>query len=155
MNILDIARLFLHVRELPGNRGARVEAIQRYCGANPGDSWCACFVSVVLDLYYGGQAPFARTASCDEILALATDKRLIVQSPIPGDLYLRLNDPTDAHHVGFVSTAVRTVLGHDIFGQISGNTSADGVSSNGDGVYERDVALPVPEKIAFVRLPER
>lgn len=151
MELLDLARCFKHVRELPNNRGNRVEAIQKWCGGQPGDSWCCDFVSLVLDLYYGGKAPFPRQGSCDVVLAMAKDLNLIVPLPVIGGLYLRLNDPTDAHHIGFVTSEL-----HDgMFGQLSGNTSADGLSSNGDGVYERDIKLTAPEKFAFVKLPPR
>ena len=149
--LLKLARYFLHVRELSGNTGARVEAIQRWGGGTSGQSWCAYFATLVLDLYYGGKSPIPRTGSCDEILAVARAKNLIVPLPEPGALYLRLNSPTDAHHVGLCTTTL-----HDgRFGQISGNTSKDGLSDNGDGVYERDIPMPDPSKIAFVRLPAR
>lgn len=151
MNPVDIARLFLHVREAGANRGQRVEAIQKWCGGSPGESWCCYFATMVLDLHYQGKAPVPRIGSCDVVLALAKDQGWLTTAPQMGDLYLRLNDPTDAHHIGFVVTP--PVAG--VFRQISGNTSEDGKSSNGDGVYERDVPLPPPDKIAFVRLPAR
>lgn len=149
MSVLGIARLFLYVREAGANRGQRVEAIQRWSGGSPGDSWCCYFATMVLDLYYRGKPPVPRTGSCDVVLALARDQHWMTDVPQPGDLYLRLNSPSDAHHVGFVTTPIV----NGMFGQISGNTSMDGLSSNGDGVYERHVKLPPPEKIAFVRLP--
>lgn len=150
MGVLDIARLFLHVREAAPNRGQRVEAIQMWCGGHAGDSWCADFATMVLDLYYSGKSLIERTGSCDAILLAAIKHDLIVDQPIPGDLYLRLNGPLDAHHVGFV-TAVKP----GVIGTLSGNTSEDGQSSNGTGVFEHDIPIPPANKIAFVRLPEK
>lgn len=153
MNIVEIARLFLHVREVGPNDGQRVNAIQMWSGGHDGlhQSWCAYFATMVLDLAYGGKAPFPREGSCDVILALAKDRGLVVTDPEPGDLYLRLNDPTDAHHIGFVVQPLRD----GTFVQLSGNTSEDGLSSNGTGVFETIVKMPPRDKIAFVRLPAR
>jgi hypothetical protein len=142
-----IARQFRFVRELPGNRGQRVEAIQRWSGGQPGDSWCCHFATMVLDIAYQGAAPVPRTGSCDEVLALARRSGWIVTDPEPGDLYLRVRHGHDAHHIGFVVEPITA----DRVGQISGNTSADGLSSNGDGVYERTIARS-PD-LVFVRVP--
>lgn len=151
MTVLEIARLFRHVREAEKpNTGQRVEAIQTWSGGKPGDSWCAHYVTMVLDLYYGGKSPMPRHGSCDVLLALARHQGWIVEHPLPGDLWFRLADPTDAVHVGFVTAPIRDGK----FGQISGNTSEDGLSNNGNGVYERDVKY-APEKIAFAHLPEK
>jgi hypothetical protein len=154
MTVLDIARLFKYVRELPGNKGLRVEAIQRWTEGQPGDPWCCCYATMVLDLYYCGalgreRSPFPRTAGCDVVLKVARDQGWVTDMPVPGDVYLRMKDPNDAVHIGFVTTPIK----NGRFGQISGNTSADGLSNNGDGVYERDVPY-VPEKYLFVRLPQ-
>jgi len=144
---VTIARQFRYVRELPGNKGQRVEAIQRWGGGRPGDSWCAYFVSLVLDICYQGSAPLDRTGSCDEILRVAREAEWIQEIPLPNDLYLRVRPGTaDAHHVGFVCSVIPT--GRIL--QISGNTSSDGLSSNGDGVYEREI--PLSADLVFVRI---
>ena len=154
MTALELARKLKYVRELQGNTGQRVEAIQKWGGGKAGDSWCAFFVTMVLDIVYEGKCPLPRTGSCDVILQRAHAEHWIVAAPEPGDLYLRLNSPTDAHHVGFCTTELYdNADGQRVFGQISGNTSADGLSSNGDGVYEREVRFTSPDKIVFVHVP--
>lgn len=153
MPLLEIARLFRHVREADApNTGQRVEAIQKWSGGKVGDSWCCHYVTMVLDLFYGGKSPVPRHGSCDVVLALCKHNGWMVEprNVAPGDLWFRLADPTDAVHIGFVTEPV--VDG--AFGQISGNTSADGLSNNGNGVYERDVKF-TPGKVAFARLPAR
>lgn len=150
MTVLDVARLFLHVRELPGNKGARVEAIQKWSGGRPGDPWCAQWVWMICDLYYGGKAPLPRTGSCDEMLAICVTDGRMTDTPLPGDIYFRLADPTNAIHVGFVCSPLR----ENRFVQLSGNTSEDGLSREGTGVFERDIPY-VAGKIVFARLPER
>lgn len=148
MTILDIARLFRFVRELPTNKGQRVEAIQKWGGGKVGEAWCAYYATMVLDLYYQGKSPIDRTGGCDEILKQARARGLIVDHPVPGDLFLRMKAPDDAVHVGFVTSPIAAGK----FGRISGNTSQDGLSNNGDGVYERPVPY-VPDRYVFIRLP--
>lgn len=148
MTLLDLARRFKFVRELSGNKGQRVEGIQRWSGLNPGTPWCAAWVSMVMDLYYMGKAPLVRSGSCDVLLANARAELEQVSHPVGGDLYFRLRTPDDAVHIGFVTRPVSDGK----FGQLSGNTSADGLSNNGDGVYERDVPYD-HEKYVFYRLP--
>lgn len=150
---ITVSRMFKFVREAHDddgsshNTGYRVEAIQKWGGGKPGDSWCAWFATMVLDLCYQGNAPIARTGSCDEILNAASSRGWIIEDPLPGDLYLRVKDDGDAHHVGFIVS----VLSDGQLTQISGNTSPDGKSSNGDGVYERDI--PHSSDLVFVRIP--
>lgn len=144
---MAVARQFLFVREVPSNRGLRVEAIQKWGGGAAGDSWCCYFATMVLDICYQGACPLPRTGSCDEVLRLARTKGWVVTEPQPNDVYLRVKDGNDAHHIGFVCE----VQG-ETFTQLSGNTSADGLSSNGDGVYERVIKRSAD--IVFVKLPE-
>jgi hypothetical protein len=151
-NPIDIARQFKFVREAhdesggSANTGQRVEGIQKWGGGVPGDSWCAYFATMVLDICYQGHSPIGRTGSCDEIFQTALTNGWVEPAPRPGDLYLRVKAPNDAHHVGFI-IAVRP---NGDLGQIAGNTSEDGKSSNGDGVYERDI--PHSADLVFVRL---
>lgn len=147
MNLLTaIARLFSFVREVGGaNRGLWVSMFQQYTGNAPGDSWCCSFVSYLLALKYNGKSPLTKTASCAAMLAQARTLGMEKALPIPGDLFFYVNDAGHAHHVGII-TQTMPLTG------IAGNTSEDGQSSNGDGVYEH--ALNVPSKhITYVRLP--
>lgn len=140
-DIIRIARQFLFVREAQAagqNRGLRVEAIQRWCGGQPGDSWCAQFATMVLDIAYQGNAPLAREGSCEAIYNSAGNNRWIRNSDAarPGMLYLYVNAQGRAHHVGIV-TLINPLIG------IAGNTSEDGSSSNGDRVAEHAISAHV------------
>lgn len=137
-----IARRLNFIREHGANDGAWVNFVQRFTHNAAGDSWCASFVSLVVDIAYRGQSPLLRTASCALMLADAARKGYLVgDQPTVDDLYFFLDDKGHAHHVGIVS-------GLDPLAGIAGNTSADGKSSNGDGVYEHAITAKV-----FVRLP--
>lgn len=143
-----IARRFSFARETDGpNDGTWVSFFQRFTGNRPGDSWCASFVSVVLDICYRGISPLHRTASAQALLDEATRKGLVALAagaPQPDDLFFYVNVAGMAHHVGFVTqVSAAGVVG------IAGNTSADGMSSNGTGVFEHVVA---PGAV-FARLP--
>lgn len=145
LSILEVARLFNFVRELPDNRGLRVEAIQRWSNGQSGESWCCFFATMVLDIYFKGQSPIARGGVCQDVYEMARLRHWIVDSPQPGDLYLFVNDADHAHHIGFV-TATNPLTG------ISGNTSEDGTSSNGDGVHEHTLTVALAH-VRFVRVP--
>lgn len=150
MSPVEIARLFLHVREAGQNQGLRVEAIQKWSGGKKGDSWCAQFATMVLDLAFKGEAPIPRNGSCDVILKLAQQKGWDSEKPDVNDLYLVLRSATDACHVGFVTSTEK--WSERILGTISGNTSADGLSDNGDRVAERDVKY-APGRVVFIKYP--
>jgi len=132
--IIALARYFDFVREAGPNTGLRVEAIQRWSGGMKGDSWCAYWVSMVLDLAFKGKSPLPRHGSCQFIYDYAKTKWWVTDTPASGDLFLYVNAGDHAHHIGIVTK----VEGTDVYG-IAGNTSSDGKSSNGDGVYERQV----------------
>jgi hypothetical protein len=95
----------------------------------------------VLWTCYQGPAPLPRTGSCDVMWAIA--QQYTVPTPAPGDVFFRVSG-TDAHHVGIV-TSTAPLRG------IAGNTSEDGHSSNGTGVFEHSLAA-TPDT-HFVRLP--
>jgi hypothetical protein len=139
-----IARQFLFVREAGANRGLRVEAIQHWSTGQAGDSWCMEFATMVLDICFQGNAPIARQGSCEAVHALASQRGWLTDTPILGDLVLSINLDTGlAHHVGIVTSV-------DPLMSIAGNTSEDGVSSNGDRVAEH--AISATNKV-FVRYP--
>lgn len=129
---IEIARLFLFVREAGQNKGNRVQAIQQWGGGEPGQSWCCWFVTMVLDIVYAGNAPVPRCGACQQVYDLAKKNGWLVMNPSPGDIFLYVNDADHAHHIGFVTT-VAPLAG------IAGNTSADGSSSNGDRVAEHNI----------------
>lgn len=146
MDVLAIARLFLFVREAGPNSGQRVNAIQVWGGGTVGQSWCCYFATMVLDLAFQGTAPVPRLGACQAVYELAQQKGWLTDAPAPGDLFLRVADG-HAHHIGFVTR-------HDgaTVGTISGNTSADGKSSNGDRVAERDLT-PAAGTMVYVAYP--
>lgn len=143
---VTVARQFAFVREaqqLGQNKGARVEAIQRWSLGSPGDSWCAEFATMTLDIAFQGDPPIPRLASCEAIRQLAAREGWLVATPSPGDLVLSLDANGHAHHVGICTVA-------DPLTTVAGNTSHDGASSNGDGVYEHQIASTGK---AFVHYP--
>lgn len=146
MGLVALARLFRFVRETQGpNRGVHVGLFQQYTGNKPGDSWCASFVSYLLSIYYQGASPITKSAGCDELLASCRKVGKETSVPMPGDLFFYMRGANDAHHVGIV-TATGPLVG------IAGNTSEDGKSSNGTGVFENRITA-APPNITFVRLP--
>lgn len=153
MTIIDFARLYKFVRELAGNLGQRVVAIQHWSSGDAGEgkSWCASWATMIWDVWFQGASPIDRTASCDMILEQARKKNMLTTTPSVGDLALRLNNPNDAHHVLIVTDVSR--WNQKILTMISGNTSADGKSSNGDRVAERDDTITDLSKIIFVHAP--
>ena len=141
-----IARQFLYVREVTtdgGNHGQRVNAIQKWGGGQDGESWCAYFATMVLDICFQGDAPIPREGSCETIHQLAVAKGWIVPLPAIGDLVLSVNADNFAHHIGIIS-------GLQPLTSIAGNTSQDGVSSNGDRVAEHEITTTGK---VFVRYP--
>lgn len=140
-----IARRLNFIRETDGaNRGAWVEFLQRFSHGVPGDSWCADFVSLCIDVAYHGLPPVVRSGST--VLMLASGKNYAVTQPQPDDLYFFVRPDGTPHHVGIV-TGIAPLTG------IAGNTSASGASSNGTGVFEHEIDVE-PAGIVFVRLPK-
>lgn len=141
MRLLDICRLFLHVREAGANKGLRVNGIQTWSGGASGDSWCCEMATMWLDLYFQGASPIPRLQACQSVYTLAKQQGWLTSAPSVGDLFLYVDANDHAHHIGIV-TSVSPLTG------IAGNTSSDGKSSNGDGVYEHAISAHV-----FVRYP--
>ena len=134
---VDIARLFLHVREVGQNQGQRVNAIQMFSGGAPaiGTSWCTWFATMVLDLCFAGKSPIPRMGGCQDIFALAQKNQWMTETPSTGDLFLYVDANDHAHHIGiFVGwDADQKPIG------IAGNTDASGTSNNGDRVAEHTI----------------
>ncbi len=129
---LSVARQFLFVREAGANTGQRVEAIQRWSGGQPGESWCCYFATMVLDICFQGQSPIPRLGACQDVYDLAKKNGWITTIPIPGDIVLSVNDQDHAHHIGLVSKVQPLT-------SIAGNTDETGTSSNGDRVAEHPI----------------
>lgn len=144
-SLVVIARRFMYVRETEGpNAGTWVNLFQRFTGNTSGDSWCASFVSFVLDVAYRGKPPIRKSASADALLVQCLALGYVVSdTPQAEDLFFYVRADGTAHHVGIVSRNVPLI-------GIAGNTSADGTSSNGDGVYEHEISRG---NTYFARLP--
>lgn len=136
--VIYIARKLGFVREVGGpNKGLWVGFMQQGCDGKPGDSWCADFVCFVLALVYGGYSriPIKRSGNVHEIYTDAKAKGWVTETPKQiGDLFVYVNTAGRAHHVGFVTGE---------FAGIAGNTSEDGKSDNGTGVFEHEVSARV------------
>lgn len=160
LTIVQIARLFLPLREaqaLGQNQGQRINAVQLWTSGPSafGESWCDDLCWLVLDLYYEMQCPFPRTASTDVTLAYARDNHLLVDTPEEGDLILSLNSPTDAHHIAIYTGGwAPQADGSYRMTTFAGNTSEDGLSSNGDRAAEHGVHFASRDKFAIVRVPK-
>lgn len=138
---VSLARDLDFIRETTQNHGAMVEAIQRWSGGQPGDSWCAFFILFVLDICLHGKVnnPIVRSGRVEDIYEQAKSKGWIVESPMPNDLFIFVDQKDHAVHIGFV-----TAPGSGI----AGNTSADGHSENGDRVAEHEL---IHGNIKYVR----
>lgn len=146
-SLTAVARHLSFIRETEGpNEGAWVEFLQRFTGGLLGDAWCADFVSFVLDVAYHGKRMLPCSGSTPRLLDAAKAKGFVVPTPAVDDLYFFLKDNGQPHHVGIV-TAIAPLVG------IAGNTSPDGTSSEGTGVFEHPISVAA-SRIVFVRLPK-
>ena len=98
-----------------------------------------------LDLFFKGQSPIPRMGSCEQVYQLAQRNGWLVEVPQVSDFYLYVNAAGLAHHIGLVTDAAPLA-------GISGNTSRDGQSANGDGCYEHAIAVP-RSNVRFFRVP--
>ncbi len=134
--VVEIARLFLYLREIKGsiNRGLRVEAVQHWSGGNFGDKWCVEILWLWFDIYYQGNAPIPREQNAESLRRYCLARGWKVTIPLAGDICFSM-DPENgtAHHVALVTEWLPLKT-------IAGNTSEDGLSSNGDRVAERRVS---------------
>jgi hypothetical protein len=150
MRPVEIARLFLHVRETTQNQGQRVNSIQMFSGGASalGLSWCAFFATLVLDLAYQGKSPIPRQGTAQGIRDLCVANGWMTTTPSAGDLFFYVDANDHAHHVGFYveQSADDKPVG------IAGNTDALGTSSNGDRVAEH--VLSTNGSILYAAIPQ-
>lgn len=139
----DIARQFRFVREVPVNKGLRVEAIQHWSAGQSGDSWCCEFATMILDICFQGNSPIPRLQAVQDVYDLAKQNNWLTDNPMKDDLYIFVNDQDHAHHIGILT-------GQGI--GIAGNTSADGTSSNGDRVAEHGLNVST-QFIKYIHYP--
>lgn len=146
-SLTAVARHLLFIRETLGpNRGFWVNKLQREAGGKDGDSWCADFVSFVLDIAYMGLSPLPKTGSTQRMLDAARRRGWIVSAPALDCLYFFVHPDGAPHHVGIVTD----IRDHGIVVGIAGNTSPDGTSVNGTGVFEHQIPTT---NVVYARLP--
>ncbi len=139
-----VARRFSFVRETEGpNHGFWVSFFLRFTGNEEGQSWCASFVSRCDDIATKGKMRVLKTASTQAMLNDAKQRHLVVTDPQVDDLVFTVRADGTPHHVGIVT-------GTSPLTSIAGNTSEDGVSSDGTGVFEHPISATGK---VFVRLP--
>jgi hypothetical protein len=134
------ARLFVGVKEGPGNGGELIHSWQASTGAI-NQPWCVSFALYCLDKVdllfqqteYGPSLPHGlpRTASVISLWKLAKNK--VTDVPKPGCLVAWQIDDSPLGHIGILTEmlpgAMRTV---------EGNTSACGnIDREGEGVFEK------------------
>ena len=139
-----IMQRFDFVRETQGpNAGLWVNMFQRFTGNTDRDSWCCSFLCFCLDVLTRGHSPYRKSGVCQDIYRQARLAGEVVSTPQVNDIFVLVDDNDHAHHIGAV-TGVEPLTG------IAGNTSEDGVSSNGDGVHEHELKVQ-PQHIRFIR----
>lgn len=141
-DVIQIARQHLreHPREVGGqNRGPWV---RYYMDGNEGDAWawCAGFATTVLRQ---AGVPINKFFSCDLLLQDAKKLGKFSDKPIVGGLFLVMKSPTDAVHVGIVTSADKGVVQ-----TVEGNTNDDG-SREGHEVCTR---VRASKGLTFVHL---
>ncbi len=138
---LEIARGEVGVRETPRNRGRRVEQYLKACGLPGGYAWCSAFVAWCAKEAAASEktlCPLVLTADCDVLLAFARKHDILFSTPAPGDVFLVMASPNDAHHTGFVTAVTPGMTGGDgdAFETVEGNTNLAG-HREGIGVFTR------------------
>ncbi len=140
-------KFFRYLRETTNNHGRRVEAVRHWGlgSVTSADSWCDFMaVGFVLDFVFAGESPFPRTeeinGSTDAAMKYgqAQGWEVPLDEASAGDLIFSVHptsdpEPGKAHHVAMLEDP-------QTFQTIAGNTSEDGVSSNGDRVAEHVVS---------------
>jgi hypothetical protein len=142
MTFIDFARKAHYLREVGQNQGLRVNGIQIWAGGQPGDSWCLELVWFLLDFWMEGKCPFDRMQSVEAFRQHAKTQGWETPVPVPGDLVVSVKDD-HGHHIAILTSLVP-------FTTFAGNTSADGLSSNGDRAAEHEVSKEGKE---FFRVP--
>jgi hypothetical protein len=142
-----VAQRFSFVRETEGpNWGAWVALFLRFVGIFEPASWCCAFISFCLDVAYMGKSPLRKSGLCQDLYVECQRSGFIVANPAVDDLYFFLDEHGVAHHIGVV-TAAAPLAG------FAGNTSEDGLSTNGTGAFNHELKYP-RERIRFARLPK-
>jgi hypothetical protein len=136
------------VRELEGNRGYFVDAINEWAGSPKGSAWCLNAAH-----YAGAKAigkarwPLPINGSCDVLLKFARKHGIARDWPTRGAIFLKLNpdDTADATHAGFVDA----LLADGRWMTREGNSNTTG-SREGTEIVELTRPLKPGERYVFV-----
>lgn len=144
--IVAIARTYLGVEEDPigSNSGPLIDTWLAFVGAHPGDAWCAAFACDVVHeaRVAEGMGPLTFKRSGGALRLLIINDALRTTNPLPGDLII-WDHGNGKGHVS-IKTGDAT--------HIAGNTSPDGKSRVGYGVFEHPYD-PDDQKIAgYIRV---
>ena len=146
--LISAAATYVGLKEAGGNnRGKMVELFLAGVRQPPGQPWCAAFVHHVgfwshFDYEEKKSSwPLPATASCYVLGAFAGTRQVLVQEPLPGDVFLQYNAGLRRFaHTGIVVRVdeVRETAGERWYEctTIEGNTN-EGGSAEGEGVYCR------------------
>jgi len=130
--VLEVAAREIGVREVGRNRGERVETYLACVGLEPGNPWCAAFVSWVYLMASRELAlpcPLHITGGALKLLRFA-DPSERSEEPDVGAIFV-IDHGGGLGHVGIVEQVER-----DHLVTIEGNSDGGG-SREGDGVYRR------------------
>lgn len=153
LGIIPIARLYLYFREArnpdgtTSNRGLRVEAVQHMANGAFGDSWCMEALWDWLDFFFANaeDAGIPRQQSVQSFREFCQGKgwQIDLARVQPGDVVVSVDANNHGHHIALVTVMTPLTA-------IAGNTSADGISSNGDRCAEHPIS---PANKEFYRIP--
>lgn len=132
--LLNECAQYSKVREEPinSNKGTEVSYWLVQAGSQPGEPWCAAYVSQMGLQSLGAAWPVPRLAFVQSIVDWATKRNLLTLTPSPGDLMVVYYDNLQRFaHIGVVETVQTTG-----FTTWEGNTNTDG-SRDGYGVFHK------------------
>jgi len=137
------------VKELPGNRGYFVDAINEWAGSPPGSAWClnACHYAAAHAI---GKArwPLPINGNCDVLLRYARKMGILRDTPARGAIFLKLDpeNPENATHAGLVDS---DPMPSGKWMTREGNSNEDG-SREGTDIVEIERPRKPGERYVFV-----
>lgn len=133
--IVQVAIGSVGIWELPGNRGAAIDAFLHACDVPQAQPWCAAWATAVWREAGAEPPPTWRGASCDEWMKWAIATGRWSKSPECGAAVL-YGVPGDASHIGIIARVEPRLC------SIEGNTSLTAFSREGVAVDFKEVNIP-------------
>lgn len=146
--IVTTARTYKGVVEDPigSNSGPLIDDWLAFVGGHPGDPWCAAFACVSVHearmMEKMGPLEFKRSSGALRLLAVNDALKVPVSDAQPGDLLIW------DHGGGKGHVSIKTGTGT----HIAGNTSPDGKSRQGYGVFEHGYDEQDPRIVGVIRV---